>query len=48
MGAVHMAAVLADCRMALVNTRWTISHLVSTNGHRNHSSPLVGAPFLVL
>ena len=25
---------------------WTISDLVSTNGHRNYSSPLVGTPFL--
>ena len=43
--AVHMAAALADCRTALVGTGGTISHLVSTNGCRNHSSPLVGAPF---
>ena len=43
--ATHMAAALAGCRTALFGTGWTISHLVSTNGHRNHSSPLVGAPF---
>ena len=36
-GAVHMAAV-AGYRMILV----------STNGGRNHSSPLLGTPFLVL
>ena len=46
--AVHMAAALADCRMALVGTGWTTSHPVSTNRCRNHSSPLVGVPFLVL
>ena len=33
---------------ALVGTGWTISHLVSTNRLRNHSPPLVGAPFLDL
>ena len=42
--AVHMVAALAGCRTALVGTGWIISHLVSTNGDRNHSSPLVGAP----
>ena len=47
-GAVHMAAALAGCRKALVSTGWTISHLVSTNRLRNHSHPLVGAPFLDL
>ena len=36
--AMHMAG-------ALVGTGWTISHLVSTNRLRNHSPPLVGAPF---
>ena len=44
-GAVHMAAALASCKKALVGTGWTISHLVSTNRLRNHSPPLVGAPF---
>ena len=44
--AVHMAVALAGCRMALVGTGWTLSHLVSTNWHRNNSSPLVGLPFL--
>ena len=43
-GAVHMAATLAGCRKALV----TISHHVSTNRLRNHSPPLVEAPFLDL
>ena len=47
-GAVHMAAALAGCRTALVGTGWAISHLVSTNRLRNHSPPLVGAPFLDL
>ena len=47
-GAVHMATALAGCRKALVSTGWTISHLVSTNRLRNHSPPLVGAPFLNL
>ena len=46
--AMHMLAALAGSRMALVSIGWTISHLVSTNGCRNHSSPLVGAPFLGL
>ena len=40
---VHMVAALAGGRTALVGTCWTISHLVSTNGRRNHSFPLVGA-----
>ena len=47
-GAMHMVAALASCRKALVCTGWTISHLVSTNRLRNHSPPLVGAPFLDL
>ena len=40
-------AALADCRMALMGTGWTISYFVSINRYRNHSH-LVGAPFLVL
>ena len=48
MGAVHMATALAGCRIALVGTGYTITHPVSTNGCRNHSSPLVETPFLVL
>ena len=43
---MHMEGTLAGT--ALVGTGWTISHFVSTNGCRNHSSPLVGAPFLEL
>ena len=39
---------LAGCSKALVGIGWTISHLVSINRLRNHSSPLVGAPFLDL
>ena len=35
-------AALAGCRKALV------AQHVSTNGHKNHSTPLVGAPFLGL
>ena len=44
-GAVHMAAALASYGKALVGIGWTI---FLTNGHRNHSSPLVRAPFLDL
>ena len=44
---MYTAATLAGCRMALVGTGRTISHFVSTNSHRNHSSALVGAPLLV-
>ena len=44
-GAEHMAVALAGCRMALVGTDWTISLLAGTNGHRKHSSPLVGHHF---
>ena len=39
---VNMATALASCRTALVSTGWTIPHLVSTNGLRNHSSPCRG------
>ena len=46
--AVHMEAVLAGCRKALVGTGWTISLLFNTNGCRNSSSAFVGAPFLAL
>ena len=38
----HRVAALAGCRKALV------AQHVSTNGHKNHSTPLVGAPFLGL
>jgi len=34
--------------MELVTIGLTISHLVSTNENRNHSSPLVGVLFLAL
>ena len=44
--AVHMAAVLAGYRTALVGTGWTTSHLVNINGLRNHYFSLVGTPFL--
>ena len=44
-GGGHMTATLAGYRTALVGTGWTISHLVSVNECRNHSSLLVGAPF---
>ena len=37
-----MGVALAGCRMALVGTGWTISHLVSTDWYRNHSSPYRG------
>ena len=47
-GAMHMAAALAGKTRALVGSSWAISHLVSTNGLRNYSSTLVGAPFLQL
>ena len=40
-------AALADCRMALIGTGWTISYFVSISRYRNHSH-LVRAPFLVL
>ena len=40
-GAIHMAAALAGCRMVLVSTGWTNSYPVSTDGYRNHFSPLV-------
>ena len=39
-GAVYMVTALAGCKIALVSAGWTISHLVSTNRRRNHSSPL--------
>ena len=44
-GAIHMAAALSGCGMALVGTGWIISHLVSTNGCRDHCSPPVGHRF---
>ena len=47
-GAVHMATALTGCRITSVDTGWTISYLVSTNGCRNHYSSFLGAPFLDL
>ena len=44
--AMHMVIALAGCRMALVSSDWTTSHLVSINWHTNNSSPLVWAPLL--
>ena len=48
-GAMHMAATLAGYRtalLALAGPFFTL--LANTNGVSNHSSPLVGAPFLDL
>ena len=39
MGFQHRVAALVGCRTAVVGTGWTISHLVSTNGRKNHSLP---------
>ena len=44
----HRVAALAGCRTALVATGWIISQHVNTNGHKNHSTLLVGVPFLGL
>ena len=41
----RFCAVLVGCRKALVDTRWTISHLVSINGRRTLPFP---CPLLVL
>ena len=41
-----MVAVAAGCRKALVNARWATVLLSCTNGPRNYSFHLVGAPFL--
>ena len=41
-----MAAVAAGCRKALINARWATVLLSCTNGSKNSSFPLVGAPFL--
>ena len=41
-----MAAVAAGCRKALVNARWATVLLSCTNGSKNYSFHLVGAPFL--
>ena len=44
-GVQYRMAALTGCRTALVSTGWIISQHVSTNGHKNHSSPLVGHHF---
>ena len=44
----NRAAVLASCGKDLVSAGFVISLLFSSNGYRNHSSTLVGAPFLAL
>ena len=44
----YRVAALAGYRTALVGIGWIISQHVSTNGHKNHPPPLVGAPFLGL
>ena len=46
--AVHVLAVMAGCRQALVSTGLAISLLFSTKWHRNRSSSLLGAPFWAL
>ena len=46
--AQDIVAALAGCRTASAGTGWTMSHHVSTNGCRNHSSSLVEAPILGL
>ena len=43
-----MAVTFAGSIMALVSIGGTTSHLVSTNGYRNHSSPLVEMSLLTL
>ena len=45
---LHMAAVLAGCRKALVFADWAVSLLFNTNGRRNHSFTFVRASFLAL
>ena len=47
-GGMHMAAGLASCRKALVETGLAISFLFDTNGCRKGSSASLGAPFLAL
>ena len=44
-GCQYRVAALTGCRTALVSTGWIISQHVSTNGHKNHSPPLVGHHF---
>ena len=44
-GCQYRMAALTGCRTALFSTGWIISQHVSTNGHKNHSPPLVGHHF---
>ena len=45
---MHMVAVVAVCRNALVGTGWSNSCLVCTNRLRKHCSHLVGSSFLTV
>ena len=45
-GDLHMLAVVAVCRNALVGTGWSNSCLVCTNRLRKYCSHLVGSSFL--
>ena len=47
-GDLHMLAVVAVCRNALVGTGWSNSCLVCTNRLRKHCSHLVGSSFLAV
>ena len=46
-GDMHMVAVVAGCRNALVGTEWSNSRLGCTNGPGKHYSYLVGASLSV-
>ena len=46
-GDMHMAAVVADCRNALVGTEWSNSRLGCANGLGKCYSYLVGASLSV-
>ena len=45
---MHMLAVVAVCRNAMVGTGWSNSYLVCTNWLRKHCSNLVGSSFLAV
>ena len=47
-GDLHMVAVVAVCRNALVGIGWSNSCLVCTNRLRKHCSHLVESSFLVV
>ena len=47
-GDLHMVAVVAVCRNALVGTGWSNSCLVCTNRLRKHCSHLVESSFLAV